>query len=154
MKQALAFTGFGLFLAASLLFGVKHFNVLKVNDAQSAITTTTTKAQGASQTTTTKKQESNTTQSTTKSSSSSQTTQTTTTTTTQEAITFTVSSDDSSHTVADNLLSAGLIENVDTFNTYMETNDLSRSIQTGTFKLKKGMSLEELGKALTTYPGN
>lgn len=153
MKQALAFTGFGLFLAASLLFGVKHFNVLKVNDAQSAITTTTTKAQGASQTTTTKKQESNTTQSTTKSSSSSQTTQTTTTTT-QEAITFTVSSDDSSHTVADNLLSAGLIENVDTFNTYMETNDLSRSIQTGTFKLKKGMSLEELGKALTTYPGN
>ncbi|MBS4761465.1 hypothetical protein KG089_01930 [Carnobacteriaceae bacterium zg-ZUI252] len=153
MKNAFRYIGIGLFLAGSILFALTHFNVLdgatKVSQVSTTLasSTSTTSAMRTTQMTTT-------------------TTQTTTVQTTQapqetstsqrsgEVTSFVVTDAATTYSVADDLIAAGIINDADAFIKHMEDNNLSRFIQTGTFSLRKGMSLQELGEALTTYPGN
>ncbi len=66
------------------------------------------------------------------------------------AITFDVSSQDSSTQVVSKLFQAGLIDNESDFNTFLEENQYDRILQPGSCQLHAGMSYEEIAKVLTT----
>lgn len=152
MKNLFRTLGVSFFLSACLLFGLSFFKIITVSNP--ITTSNNTSSQSATVSRSATQQVNQTTVSTTQSTVA----QTTTTTRTQqgssEKVSFTVSSDDTSYSVADRLLEQGIIKNVDEFNDYMLANDLGRYIQTGTFELRKNMTLKELGETLTTYPGN
>lgn len=151
MKHALRYIGVGLFLAGVILFSLNHFNFL-------AEAPQTTQVTSSAPTTTTPKNN-------TPVAVTNQTTQVTSTTTAQTVaqtqpsgtngtIAIVVDDHSTSYSVAQDLFDAGIITDMEAFNQYMEANDLSRYVQSGTFTLRKGMTLQELGDVLTTYPGN
>lgn len=156
MKNLFRTLGVSLFLSACLLFTLSYFKIITVTDTVTDNITTTKPSSAVS--TTAPQQVTQTTVGTTQATTTVQTTTVQTTTTPQqsptEKVTFTVTSDDTSYSVAERLLERGIIKNVDEFNDYMLTNDLSQYIQTGTFELRNDMTLKELGETLTTYPGN
>lgn len=56
--------------------------------------------------------------------------------------------------IADMLKDEKIIDDSDKFAKYMDDNDYSDYIQLGTFKVDSDMSMKELAKVFTTYPGN
>ncbi len=63
--------------------------------------------------------------------------------------TFTVRSGLLSSSVAREMKEAGIIDDVDAFDEYMEQSGNSRKIITGTYKIPKGASFEEIAKIIT-----
>lgn len=63
-------------------------------------------------------------------------------------VSFTISSGESSDTVAFNLYKAGLVENASDFNRYMVNNNYDSRLRAGTYSLKSGMSYDEIMKVL------
>lgn len=153
MKNLFRTLGVSFFLTACLLFTLSFFKIITVSNTVVTNTKTTKPSSVGS-----KSLPQQVIQSSVRPRPST-VTQTTTTTTTQqqsssEKVSFTVKQNDTSYSVADRLLEQGLIKNVDEFNNYMLANNLGQYIQTGTFKLRKNMTIKELGETLTTYPGN
>lgn len=147
MKTAFRFLGIGFLISALMLIGLKFsnsesFSIPFLNN-QETTTSSTTTVQSTTQTET----------QVTTSSLPVETTVATTTTSTEE-INVTVEQNDYSDTVVKKLADAGIITDANGFLNYLVSNKLDVIIQNGTFKLKKGLSFEELGKILTTYPGN
>lgn len=59
-----------------------------------------------------------------------------------------------SQDVAKLLKDKGVVKDENKFVKYMEDNNISQSMQIGTFELSNDMSFDDIGKALQTYPGN
>ena len=67
---------------------------------------------------------------------------------------FEISSGDSLNRVASNLESAGLIRSKTVFKYYCDFAGMAQKIQTGTYSLKKDMTMTEIAERLTTGDGN
>ena len=67
---------------------------------------------------------------------------------------FEISSGDSLNRVASNLESAGLIRSRTVFKYYCDFAGMAQKIQTGTYSLKKDMTMTEIADRLTTGDGN
>lgn len=160
MKTAFRFLGIGFLLSALLLLGLKYTNILNENRSFSIpfltknqqtdstpIKNTDTKVSDTITTTSSIQQTETSTQ-------TQQRPQETTTTTNSDEIKISVGTNDYSHVVVEKLANAGVITDSNAFYDYIVSNKLDTIIQNGTFTVKKGMSFEELGKILTTYPGN
>lgn len=159
MKTAFRFLGIGFLLSALLLLGLKYSNVLTDNNYSFSIpfltknpTVETTTVQNSeikvsdTITTTVSTQQTETTKQETM-------TQETTTEST-DVVKITIEANDHSDTIVKKLVSENVITDGSGFYNYIVSNKLDRILQNGTFTVKKGMSFEELGKILTTYPGN
>ncbi|MBS4751058.1 hypothetical protein KG091_08190 [Carnobacteriaceae bacterium zg-ZUI78] len=157
MKQAFRFLGIGFLLSGLLLFGLQYAGMLTASTKPTPV--------GTSQMTTTATMSTSSQMTSTTSSSTTQQSQVSTTTTTSSStstsaatsgsdVEFIVKEDDTSHDIAENLKKAGLIDNADDFIKYLYEKNLSTIIQTGKFKISKGLSFEKLSDILTTYPGN
>lgn len=152
MKNLFRTLGISFFLTACLLFTLSFFKIIK---SSNTIGTNSNSSKQSAQVSKSLSQQRKQSQSSSKKRPSVATqTQTRTQQRSTEKISFTVSQDDTSYSVANKLFEQGIIKNVDEFNNYMMSNNLSQFIQTGTFKLHKNMTLKELGETLTTYPGN
>lgn len=160
MKNLFRTLGISFFLTACALFALLSFKIITASEVATTVdkpntTQQATQTTKTTQTVRTSAQATRTTQTGQTSSQSTTSRQETNTAQNSTAkIKFTVNSEDTSYTVAEKLLAQGVIKNVDEFSEYMINNNLSQYIQTGTFELRKDMPLQELGKTLTTYPGN
>ena len=67
-----------------------------------------------------------------------------------DSVEFTVSENDVSRTVIERLAQQGLISDAAAFNKYLNDKGLDNKLQNGTFKIKKGISEEELANLLVT----
>ena len=67
-----------------------------------------------------------------------------------DSVEFTVSENDVSRTVIERLAQQGLISDAAAFNKYLNDKGLDNKLQNGTFKIKKGISGEELANLLVT----
>ena len=72
----------------------------------------------------------------------------------QAEYTFEISSGESLNRVASNLESAGLIRSRTVFKYYCDFAGMAQKIQTGTYSLKKDMTMTEIADRLTTGDGN
>lgn len=164
MKTAFRFLGIGFLLSALLLLGLKYSNILNDESYSFSIPFLTKNASvetSAVQTSEIKVSDTITTTSSvqqTETTNAETTTQVETrqeiTTTNSEEIKITINSNDYSDVVIKKLVDSGVITDGSGFYNYIVSNKLDTILQNGTFTLKKGMSFEELGKILTTYPGN
>lgn len=66
-----------------------------------------------------------------------------------ETVTLVISSGQSSYTVSINLMAAGLIDDVSSFDKYLEDNGYSKRISTGTYQIPVGSTQEEIAKIIT-----
>ena len=66
------------------------------------------------------------------------------------AFTLIIEHGTSSIDVANELKTAGMIDNADAFNTYLTSHDLAKNIQIGEYTIAAGMSTEEIAKQITT----
>ncbi len=66
-----------------------------------------------------------------------------------EEFAFTIKSGDSSYSVSKALAAAGLVEDAVEFDNYLCNYGYSRKIRTGTYTLVKGMTHEEIAKAIS-----
>ena len=71
----------------------------------------------------------------------------------QAEYTFEISSGESLNRVASNLESAGLIRSRTVFKYYCDFAGMAQKIQTGTYSLKKDMTMTEIADRLTTGDG-
>ena len=67
-----------------------------------------------------------------------------------DSVDFTISENDVSRTVIERLAQQGLISDAAAFNKYLNDKGLDNKLQNGTFKIKKGISEEELANLLVT----
>ena len=67
-----------------------------------------------------------------------------------DSVEFTISDGDVSRTVIERLVAMGLVSDYDSFNRYLNEKGLDHNLQNGTFKIKKGISQEELANLLVT----
>ena len=67
-----------------------------------------------------------------------------------DSVDFTISENDVSRTVIERLAQQGLISDAAAFNKYLNDKGLDNNLQNGTFKIKKGISEEELANLLVT----
>ena len=72
----------------------------------------------------------------------------------QAEYTFEISSGESLNRVASNLETAGLIRSKTVFKYYCDFAGMAQKIQTGTYSLKKDMTMTEIADRLTTGDGN
>lgn len=174
LKYAFRFIGIGFFLAGVLLLGLYYSGNIPQNFTRSAQNEHTT---FRAQTSTAQDETSETTQ--LAASSATENTETTGTVVTsstsvlssatqesstqsssqstsseQRTLQFRVNNGDNSYTIAQQLQQAGVISDVNSFINYLTTSNLDRLIQNGQFSIPSNASFEELGKILTTYPGN
>lgn len=64
-------------------------------------------------------------------------------------VTFIISDGEDSLRIGSNLKAAGLVDDGNKFNQYLESNGYDRKLRSGTFKLRTGSSYETLAKELT-----
>lgn len=67
-----------------------------------------------------------------------------------DSVDFTISENDVSRTVIERLAQQGLISDAAAFNKYLNDKGLDNNLQNGTFKIKRGISEEELANLLVT----
>lgn len=67
-----------------------------------------------------------------------------------DSVEFTISENDVSRTVIERLAQQGLISDPTAFNKYLNDKGLDNNLQNGTFKIRRGMSEEELANLLVT----
>ena len=67
-----------------------------------------------------------------------------------ESVEFTISEGDVSRTVIERLVAMGLVSDYDSFNNYLNEKGLDHNLQNGTFKIKRGISQEDLANLLVT----
>lgn len=67
-----------------------------------------------------------------------------------DSVDFTISENDVSRTVIERLAQQGLISDAAAFNKYLNDKGLDNNLQNGTFKIRRGMSEEELANLLVT----
>ena len=67
-----------------------------------------------------------------------------------DSVDFTISENDVSRTVIERLAQQGLISDAAAFNKYLNDKVLDNNLQNGTFKIKRGISEEELANLLVT----
>lgn len=67
-----------------------------------------------------------------------------------DSVDFTISENDVSRTVIERLAQQGLIRDAAAFNKYLNDKGLDNNLQNGTFKIKRGISEEELANLLVT----
>lgn len=67
-----------------------------------------------------------------------------------DSVEFTISENDVSRTVIERLAQQGLISDAAAFNKYLNDKGLDNNLQNGTFKIRRGMSEEELANLLVT----
>ncbi|MBF0780404.1 MULTISPECIES: hypothetical protein [unclassified Granulicatella] len=151
LKQAFRFLGIGFFLSGCLLLGLSYSGYLTTTQHSSPLKTETTTT-----TTTTSKQDTqvSSTQSTTSASVQVETTQSSTSQSTGESISLVITEGDDSYTIAEKLHEQGIISSTNEFINYLVEHKLDTTVQNGTFTIPKHSTFEQLGKILTTYPGN
>lgn len=171
LKQALRFLGIGFFLSGAFIYALAYMGYLEFNTVthhtpvasttsvaatSSTQSAQTTNQQNAEETTLTQEQSVSVQQETTAEQATNASEQTTAASVANagESVKLTVAAGDYSFTVAQKLVDAGVITDANAFNSYLAEQNLATIIQNGTFAVKKGQSFEELGKILTTYPGN
>lgn len=66
-----------------------------------------------------------------------------------EVVIIVIEEGDSSETVSKRLANAGLVESASEFNKYLLKNKLTKVIDVGTYKIKKGSSIKEIAKIIT-----
>lgn len=166
LKYAFRFIGIGFFLAGVMLLGLYHSGhipqsfsrsaqneqttVLGIKTEQSQVETSETTQMVASSETETAVSSS---QSTVSQESSVQSSSQDSSAD-KRTLQFRVNDGDTSYNIAQQLQQAGVISDIDGFINYLTTNNLDRLIQNGQFTIPNNASIEELGKILTTYPGN
>ena len=67
-----------------------------------------------------------------------------------DSVDFTISENDVSRTVIERLAQQGLISDAAAFNKYLNDKGLDNNLQNGTFKIRRGISEEELANLLVT----
>lgn len=67
-----------------------------------------------------------------------------------DSVEFTINENDVSRTVIERLAQQGLISDEAAFNKYLNDKGLDNNLQNGTFKIKRGISEEELANLLVT----
>jgi len=67
-----------------------------------------------------------------------------------DSVEFTIGEGDVSRTVIERLVAMGLVSDYDSFNRYLNEKGLDHNLQNGTFKIKKGISQEDLANLLVT----
>lgn len=67
-----------------------------------------------------------------------------------DSVEFTITENDVSRTVIERLAQQGLISDEAAFNKYLNDKGLDNNLQNGTFKIKRGISEEELANLLVT----
>ncbi|MCR4673818.1 MAG: hypothetical protein K5675_02315 [Lachnospiraceae bacterium] len=123
-------------------------------DESSSETTDTTTNETTSETTDTTANE---TTSETTDTTANETTSESTDTTANEAsssseinlVTFIISSGEGSSKICENLYRAGLIDDPNTFNTYLEQNGYDKTISTGSYEIPEGSSYEEIANTIS-----
>lgn len=160
LKQAFRFLGIGFFLSGAIIYALVHIGYLKGSASRTAQTptpvtviTTSTVNQSAQPSNANNTPAQTTEAATTEANQSTQE-QAATPAASGEVVKLSVVSGDYSFTVAQKLAEAGVITDANAFNAYLAEQNLATIIQNGTFSVQKGQSFEELGKILTTYPGN
>ena len=128
------------------------------SDSSKTDSTTKTNADGSKTTTTTVKAASDSSSDTSKSSTenagtsdSSDTSQNSATAyNAGDMVSVAITGGESSTTVAQNLYNSGLVDNADSFDSYLDSNGYDNSIRPGTYQIKKGSSYSDIAGAISS----